>query len=233
MTAGERSGTTRRQFVLELAGVTLAGCGIAESDPGKPGASASADSGTCVLYPQETQGPFYLNLDLLRSDIREGKPGTELELDLRILRLGDCAPLASVAVDVWHCDASGVYGGFPGQLGGLDTTGQTFLRGTQVTDAEGHVVFRTIYPGWYPGRTTHIHFKVHVTATREAISQLYFPEDVTQAVYQAPPYDAHGQKDTSNAVDATAHTGGFPPLLTIGKDAAGVYHGTVTIIVAQ
>jgi protocatechuate 3,4-dioxygenase beta subunit len=126
-----------------------------------------------------------------------------------------------VAVDVWHCDADGVYGGFPGQLGGLDTSGQKFLRGTQVTDGDGSVVFKTIYPGWYPGRTTHIHFKVHPTATTEATSQLYFPEEVTAAVYRAAPYDTHGQKNTSNAADATAHTPDFPPLLTMSGDATG------------
>jgi protocatechuate 3,4-dioxygenase beta subunit len=105
-------------------------------------------------------------------------------------------------VDIWHCDADGIYSGFTGQLGGLDTTGQQFLRGAQITNAEGLAVFRSIYPGWYPGRTTHIHFKVRPTPSTEATSQLYFPEDVNALVYAGAPYDVRGQKDTSNEADA-------------------------------
>jgi protocatechuate 3,4-dioxygenase beta subunit len=182
------------------------------------------------VYPQETQGPFYLNLDLLRSDITDGKEGTPLAVTIQVVRGSSCTPVKDAAVDIWHCDAAGVYSGYPGQLGGLDTTGEKFLRGTQVTDAQGRVTFQTIYPGWYPGRTTHIHFKVHVTSTSEATSQLYFPEDVNADVYTVAPYSAHGQKDTSNAADGVA-LGNLPPLLVVTKTNAG-YEGTLVVTVA-
>ena len=209
-----------------------AGTGGSSGSGGSGGsAGASGDAGACTLYPQQTEGPFYLDDDLVRTDITEGKSGTPMTLRIRAVGAGSCAPLAGVAIDVWQCDAGGVYSGFPGQLGGLDTTGQTFLRGTQITDADGWVEFTAIYPGWYPGRTTHIHFKVRPTANTEATSQLYFPEDVTTAVYQTPPYDARGQKDTSNAADGIAQTGGFPPVVTVTQTSSG-YDAELTVAVA-
>jgi protocatechuate 3,4-dioxygenase beta subunit len=170
-------------------------------------------------------------LGLFRSDITEGKAGRALTLEITVLRESGCAPIPNSLIDVWQCDVDGVYAGFPGQLGGVDTTGQKFLRGTQATGADGRAVFRTIYPGWYPGRTTHIHFKVHLSATSEVTSQMYFPEDVTASVYQSPPYAARGQKDTSNTADAIAQTGDMPPVLAITDGPGGlVAHLTVTVL---
>jgi len=166
------------------------------------GGSGGTGPGACTLYPAQTEGPFFLDLALVREDITEGKPGAPMTLIIEVLSASSCGPVADAVVDVWHCDADGVYSGFAGQLGGLDTTGQQFLRGALTTDASGIVVFQTIYPGWYPGRTTHIHFKVRPTPTTEATSQLYFPEDATAAVYQSAPYDARGPKDTSNIADS-------------------------------
>jgi protocatechuate 3,4-dioxygenase beta subunit len=216
-------------------GVSGSGSGGA-SGSATGGASGSAtggvpgEAGACALYPQQMEGPFYLDLDLLRTDITEGKAGAPLELDLKVISANGCTPIANAIVDVWQCDAVGVYGGFPGQLGGLDTTGQKFLRGTQITGPDGRVVFRTIYPGWYPGRTTHIHFKVHLSATSEVTSQIYFPEDVTASVYQTAPYAAHGPKDTSNQADAIARTGGMPPVLLVTPAASG-YRATLALTV--
>jgi protocatechuate 3,4-dioxygenase beta subunit len=184
--------------------------------------------GTCTLYPQQTEGPYYVDGDMLRADIREDRPGTVLQLDLLVLSANGCAPLANAAVDIWQCDAAGVYSGYPGQLGGLDTRGLIFLRGTQLTGADGRVRFTTIYPGWYPGRTTHIHFKVHLTPTQEATSQLYFPEDLNREVYTTAPYAAHGQKDTSNMADGFA---GSAPLLAVTSTLMG-YAASMTITVA-
>jgi protocatechuate 3,4-dioxygenase beta subunit len=203
------------------AGSTTGGSSGASGAAGNAGTGGETDSGRCALYPQQTPGPFYLDLDLVRSDITEGKPGTLLTLEIQVVG-ESCAPIRDAIVDVWQCDAAGVYAGFAGQLGGLDTTGQTFLRGSQITDADGRAVFKTIYPGWYPGRTTHIHFKVHLSPTSEVTSQLYFPEDVTTGVYQSPPYAARGQKDTSNAADGTAQMGGFPPVLAVTQGASGL-----------
>jgi protocatechuate 3,4-dioxygenase beta subunit len=165
------------------------------------GGTSSSNPGTCSLYPQQTQGPFYVPDHLVRSDIVEDRAGVALALEIEVVN-PVCAPIGGLAVDIWHCDAAGLYSGFPKQLGGVDTSNQTFLRGTQITGSNGIVRFHTIYPGWYPGRSTHIHFKVRVSPNLEATSQLYFPEDVTQLVYESAPYDARGQKDTSNVADS-------------------------------
>jgi protocatechuate 3,4-dioxygenase beta subunit len=182
------------------------------------------------VYPAQTEGPFYLDLDLVRTDITEGKPGTPLTVVMEIVRASDCAPLKDVAVDIWQCDAAGVYAGFPGQLGGLDTTGQRFLRGTQLTGADGKATFDTIYPGWYPGRTTHIHFKVHPTSTTEATSQMYFPEDINAQIYQTGVYAARGQKDTTNAADGVNRTAVAP--LAVVTQSGGRYTATIRVTVA-
>lgn len=185
---------------------------------------------SCTLYPEQTAGPFYVDLDLLRRDITEGKIGAALRMRVRV-QGRDCSPLKDLAVDLWHCDADGVYSGFPSQLGGLDTTGQAFLRGTQVTDAAGVAEFETIYPGWYPGRTTHIHFKVHTSSSMEATSQIYFPEDVTSVIYGTAPYDVRGQKDTANVGDGIA-TANPAPLAEVSGDASSGYVATILVTVA-
>ncbi len=204
--------------------------GAAGTGGGAGGTSGAGGSNACVLYPEQAEGPFYVDLGDLRQDITEGKPGASMRLVVEV-RDESCAPLKDLAVDVWHCDAAGVYSGFMGQLGGLDTSGQTFLRGTQVTDAAGVAVFDTIYPGWYPGRTTHIHFKVHVSSTMEATSQIYFPEEVTADVYEAAPYDERGQKDTPNAGDGIA-VANPAPLAEVQGDASVGYTATIVVTVA-
>ncbi len=234
---------SRRRFVVAGVGgvgAALVGCGgdggtgMLPNNAGSSGSGSStagdggASGNTCTVYPEQVEGPFYVPGELVRSDIREGKAGAELSLEILVQRASDCAPLEGVAVDIWHCDADGVYSGYPDQLGGLDTTGQAFLRGTQLTDADGRVRFVTIYPGWYPGRTTHIHFKVRPTAESEATSQLYFSEDLNRAVYAVAPYAAHGQKDTANTADGIARGA---PLATAEQAAAG-YSASLTVTIA-
>lgn len=231
---------TRRDFsrnvLAGLAATTVAGAGACSSSGGDAasggtgGTAGTGGASGCTLYPRQTAGPFYLDLDSLRSDITEGKGGMALSLVLQVQSV-ECAPLKDLAVDVWQCDAAGVYSGFPGQLGGLDTTGQTFLRGTQVTDAAGVAKFVTIYPGWYPGRTTHIHFKVHTSSTMEATSQLYFPEDVTSEIYETAPYDARGPKDTPNNADGIA-VANPAPLAAVTGDPTSGYVATILVTVA-
>jgi protocatechuate 3,4-dioxygenase beta subunit len=190
--------------------------------------TTTSTPGSCTLYPEQTEGPYYVAGDLLRADLREGKPGAPLTLDLLVLSAGGCTPIANAAVDIWHCDAAGVYSGYQGQLGGLDTRGAVFLRGTQLTGADGRVQFQTIYPGWYPGRTTHIHFKVHLTGNREATSQLYFAEELNREVYASAPYASHGQKDTANTADMFERDA---PLLAVTRTGQG-YAASMTITVA-
>ena len=151
----------------------------------------------CVLTPSETQGPYYLNLNLLRADITEGLPGIPTRLTLNVVRASDCTPIANAAVDVWHCDSQGKYSGIPA----LGTGGQTWLRGVQFTDANGQTYFDTIYPGWYPGRTTHIHVKVRPTGSSELTSQIYFAQSLNTRIAGRPPYSTHGVNPTTNAGD--------------------------------
>ncbi len=203
------NGGTAGQSSTPAAGGTSSGAagGIAGA-----GGAPSSKPGTCSLYPQQTQGPFYVPNQLVRSDVTEDRAGVPLALELEIVD-PKCSPIAGLAVEIWHCDAAGLYSGFPKQLGGVDTSGQTFLRGAQITGTDGLARFDTLYPGWYPGRSTHIHFKVRVSPNLEATSQLYFPEDVTALVYESAPYDARGQKDTSNVADAVNR--GAAPLATV------------------
>lgn len=231
---------TRRAFgrnvLAGLAATTLVGngacrsSGVGATDAGAGGTGGGDGGNTCTLYPQQTEGPFYIDLDSLRRDITEGKAGMPLSVVVKV-QSESCTPLKDVAVDLWHCDADGIYSGFSGQLGGLDTTGETFLRGTQVTDADGVAEFDCIYPGWYPGRTTHIHFKVHTSSTTEATSQLYFPEDVTTEIYATSPYDARGPKDTPNAGDGIA-TAKPVPLAMVTGDASSGFVATIAVTVA-
>jgi hypothetical protein len=120
---------TRREFALRVLGGmgTVAVLARGGADGAAPAASAGGmDAGTagaaCKVYPQETEGPYYLDLDLLRSDITEGRAGTPLALVMQVVSATTCAPLKGVAVDVWHCDAAGVYSGYSGQLGRKDTS---------------------------------------------------------------------------------------------------------------
>lgn len=144
-----------------------------------------------MLIPSETAGPFPLDLTAntfyFRQDIREDRTGAPHLLRLRILGLVDCLPMQNVRVNIWHCDADGVYSGYPNQNGGVNATGQSFLRGYQFTDANGEAEFLTIFPGWYPGRVCHIHFQVYVSSNYAAISQLSYPIAEKQAVYTANP----------------------------------------------
>ena len=125
------------------------------------------DSSSCTLTVEQTEGPYYFDADSIRSDIREDREGTRLRLAIRVRDADSCEPLKNAVVDLWHCDALGSYSGFEaasggGPGGGGRTDDEKYLRGAQVTNADGIVEFVTVYPGWYQGRTVHIHGKVHV-----------------------------------------------------------------------
>ena len=168
-------------------------------------AQAAEVSEACVLTPSETAGPFPLlhvlsEPKFLRADITEGQPGLPLNLSLEVVDVGrKCAPVAGAVVYIWHCSKDGAYSGYEQGAQG-DHRGQTWLRGLQLTDGRGRATFRTVYPGWYPGRVTHIHFQVYIgerpRGRATATSQLVFPDEVTAAVYASPAYAARGQNST-------------------------------------
>ena len=193
---------------------------------------------SCVVRPEQTEGPYFVDERLNRSDIRSDptdervRPGTPLALTLLVSRLsaGDCQPLPGAQVDIWHCDAQGVYSDV--QDPGFSSIGQKFLRGYQVTDARGAAQFVTVYPGWYPGRTVHIHFKIRTATvarrTFEFTSQLYFDDGLTDRVHADPPYAETGLRTTRNQQDWIFRRGGDQLLLAPTRTVDG-YSATFTI----
>lgn len=164
----------------------------------------------CVARPEMTEGPYFVDVRLNRSDIRSDansgvvKEGAPLLLTFRVSQIGDnaCTPLAGALVDVWHCDAQGAYSAVTDRS--FTTTGENWLRGYQVTDGGGTAAFSTIYPGWYPGRTVHIHFKVRTDPDSaqgyEFTSQLFFDDALSDQVLAQPPYNV-GSNRTRNTDD--------------------------------
>ncbi|WP_158592176.1 intradiol ring-cleavage dioxygenase [Noviherbaspirillum sedimenti] len=178
------------------------------------GTSRAAETdGSCTVIPEETQGPYLLrailgNPAMVRKDIREGKAGIPLTLRLKVKNVSDgCRPIENAAVYIWHCDKGGSYSGYSSRENG-NHADETFLRGIQMTDRNGEVNFTTIFPGWYPGRITHIHFQVYLNDNRAvaatATSQLAFPQNVTRAVYDTPLYRGRGQNRTLSDISEDA-----------------------------
>jgi protocatechuate 3,4-dioxygenase beta subunit len=175
----------------------------AEDTVSSPPAATHAP-GSCILLPQAVEGPYYFDPKAVRSDITEGRPGLPLRLALQVIEHGSCQPLAKARVDVWHADARGVYSGYPGQGDdrNISAKGETYLRGTQFTDADGKVLFKSIYPGWYPGRTPHIHVKAFLDEKTLVTAQVYFPDALSARIYrETKPYDNRPRADTDNASD--------------------------------
>jgi protocatechuate 3,4-dioxygenase beta subunit len=183
------------------------------------------DANTCTLTPATTQGPYYFDADKIRSDIREDRNGVRLRVALKVQDSETCKPLPNAVVEVWHCDADGLYsgaeaqstgsgggGGAPGGGGGgasqggsqdlTPTDDKRYLRGAQVTNSDGIVEFTTIWPGWYRGRTVHIHVMVHVSNQRVLTSQLMFDEDLNKKVLAVAPYNERSGRDTFNSNDS-------------------------------
>jgi protocatechuate 3,4-dioxygenase beta subunit len=186
-----------------LAVASQARAGEAATTPAVLSAATQPD-GACTLFPEAVEGPFYFDPKLVRQDITEGRSGAAMDLVLQVIEAGPCKPITNARVDVWHTDARGVYSGYDrqGDQGNQSTEGKTFLRGTQITDANGRVTFQTIVPGWYPGRTPHVHVKVFLDEKTAATGQVYFPDDLIARVYKgSAPYTARPEADTTNATD--------------------------------
>ena len=210
----------------------------------QPPASIAVPSGSqapanpapaCVLTPRQTAGPFYFDPKQIRRNITEGRPGTPLHVALQVVEAGTCRPIQDALVDIWHTDVAGVYSGYArqGEQGDVDATGETFLRGSQITAANGIVQFDSIYPGWYPGRAVHIHFKVRFANQTAVTSQLYFPDEVTDRAYAAAPYNQRPQGWTTNATDGVLQGSPEDQSLLAAVAAAGAgYQASLTIGIA-
>jgi protocatechuate 3,4-dioxygenase beta subunit len=202
-------------------------------------ASTASSVLDCVVRPELTIGPYFVDGQLNRSDIRSDtadnsvKEGVPLTLNIVVASVGgnSCAPIEGTQVDVWHCDAQGVYSGVSG--GGSDTTGQNFLRGYQLTDANGGVQFQTIYPGWYSGRAVHIHFTIRTKGANgddyQFTSQFFFDDTLTDQIHALEPYASKGQRDTRNTNDNIYSGGGDQLLLNLQGDTTNGYTGAMSI----
>ena len=212
-----------------------------ESTP-VPTTQASPTASTvldCVVRPELTIGPYFVDEQLNRSDIRVNsednsvKEGVPLTLNIVVASVGgnSCTPLEGAQVDIWHCDAQGQYSGVSDQ--GFDTSGQDFLRGYQLTNAGGGVQFQTIYPGWYSGRAVHIHFTIRTKGADsqdyQLTSQLFFDDTLTDQIHALEPYAGKGQRDTRNANDNIFSGGGDQLLLNLQGDSTNGYTGSMSI----
>src|SRR5215208_6283374 len=221
------SGISRRQALAGLgsisAGALIAACSDDDDSPARDGTSSGADrfdqGATCRRTAEETEGPFYFDVDKIRSDISEDRQGVPLRLGVRVRDAAACEPIANAVVDVWHCDAEGSYSEEP----------ETYCRGAQVTNREGIAVFTTVYPGWYPGRTVHIHGKVHLDNRTVLTTQFYFDDSISAAVFAEDPYPGESNRDAYNDSDGLYSK---DLELTLSRQR-GAYLGLITLDVAS
>ncbi len=211
----DRSNLITRRRTL----ATIAGLGAGYFIPAWNESVEAADTLTCVgSTPTVTEGPYWVDEKLFRSDVRTdpatgvARAGVPLTLTIAIQNLssGICAPLVGAYVDIWHCDAKGIYSDEStynpgGGTGNVNTSGQKFLRGYQITDGNGQVTFTTIYPGWYNGRTIHIHFRVRTYSGSSVlgnfVSQIFFDDAVNNVVLANSSYSRTTSRDTTNSND--------------------------------
>ena len=206
---------------------------------GSPAAAAGAAAApfrlpNCVVRPQQTEGPYFLDVELDRSDVRSDPTdgsvceGAPLSLTFEVSRIDaqGCRPLEGAVVDIWQCDAAGIYSGVRDFQGLFDTTGKQFLRGHRLTSSDGIARFTTIYPGWYPGRSVHIHFKIRTDPTsdsgHEFTSQVYFDESLTDRVFAEHPYAMHEGDRRRNEQDGIFRNGGHQLMLDVREGAGGL-----------
>jgi protocatechuate 3,4-dioxygenase beta subunit len=218
---------SRRDSLLKLGGLlagatAVGGWKIAEEAGAGP-AAVSSGLVACVLAPEQTEGPYYLDDHKVRRNITEGKRGIPLALRLKVVDVSTCKPIRRAAVDIWHCDAGGVYSGT-----GAQNLDKRFLRGIQRTDKNGLARFETIYPGWYPGRTVHVHVTVYIGGNVVHTGQLYFPDTLTDRVYKRAPYSRRPNRSTRNAADGVYRNGGRRSTLKLEKSGTG-YVGSIAM----
>jgi protocatechuate 3,4-dioxygenase beta subunit len=182
-------------------------------------ASRFDDAATCTQTAEQTEGPFYFDVDRIRSDIREDRKGAELRLGVRVRDAAECGPIQNAVVDIWHCDAEGNY----------SEPGETYLRGAQVTNRDGVVEFTTVYPGWYPGRTVHIHAKIHVDRQTVLTTQFYFDDDFSTKVFEGDAYASAAGRDAFNDSDGIYDRN----LELTLSDEGDAYLGLITVDVAS
>ncbi len=211
---------TRSGLLARAGGLVVAALGLGAF---RSGSAPAATAVSCILTPEMTEGPYYIAGEKLRHNITEGRPGARLDLRLQVVDAKTCTPIKGAIVDIWHADAGGVYSGF-----GSGASSRTFMRGIQKTDKGGLAVFQTVYPGWYQGRTVHIHVKVHVGGNVVYTGQLFFSDTLTDAVYRRSPYSRRPSRDVRNAQDMIYQSGGRRSTLTLRRKGTG-YVGSIAM----
>jgi protocatechuate 3,4-dioxygenase beta subunit len=230
----ERSSLTRRATISALASAPA----IIASAPRVLAQTAPSVALTpaCILTPAATPGPFYFDPKLQRADITEGHPGAPLRMRFFVMDAANCTPISGARVDVWHTRADGYYSGYPGQgdRRNVDTSGGTFMRGTQFADARGEANFRSVYPGWYAGRTVHVHFKIFIDDKDMLTGQMYFPDALSQYIFaNVGAYSRKIPRTTFNGNDELALSdttrGGFCDI----REQADHYLATLVVGVSR
>src|SRR6476646_9267472 len=206
------------------------GCSNSPTSPSATpttGTTTGSTNAACAVTPTETIGPYPSVTSIVRSDIRENKPGTVLTLTIKVVNVNAaCAAVSGANVEIWQCDATGNYSEYGSQ------TTQTYLRGIQTTDGNGQVTFTTIYPGWYQGRATHIHVEVVRNGASVKVTQIAFPESVNNAVYGTGVYAPRGSNPTRNTADGIFADSINSELASVSGDAATALSATFRIGVA-
>jgi protocatechuate 3,4-dioxygenase beta subunit len=218
----EHTKLSRRDSLLAAGGLIAAALiPEAASAAGSGPAAVASGAISCVLTPELTEGPYYVPSEKVRRNITEGKPGAPLDLRLTVVDASTCKPIKGASVDIWHCDALGVYSGVQGNTG-------TFMRGVQRTDLNGLARFTTVYPGWYTGRAVHIHVKVHIGGNVVHTGQFFFNDALTDSVYARAPYNTRGARDVRDSSDSIYRNGGSKSLLSVKKSGSD-YVGAITM----
>jgi protocatechuate 3,4-dioxygenase beta subunit len=198
--------------------------------------AAAGTSMACILSPAKTEGPYFVDEKLNRSDIRTDpsdnsvQAGVPLQLTIRAFDADrGCAPVRGATIDVWHANAQGSYS----DVAQNGTAGKKYLRGFQTTGADGAAKFTTVYPGWYQGRTIHIHFKVRLfdgsSETYEFTSQIFFDESTNNTVMSLPTYSRGRTRDTLNANDNVYGSDGARLLTSASGSTSAGYTATFDV----
>lgn len=219
----------RKAFLRTLGGAALLPA-VSQSLLASRTAAAAPAAASCQFSPSLPDGPFYFDPELFRADITESRPGVPIEYRLSVVDSA-CRPIAKAVVDIWQCDAIGVYSGYPGQITGADTKGMKFLRGMQRTDDQGLARFTAIYPGWYPRRVPHLHVKIHLSPKAVLTTNLFFPASVNAEVYATQHYKTRGLSPMTVAqdVELKGDDAKFRTLMVnLTKNGSGGYVGAYT-----
>lgn len=214
--AGCSGGTPTSPTTTPTAATTTTTTGTTTTPP--------TSTSTCAVTPSETEGPFPSIALPTRSDVREDRQGLVLNLAVSVVNTNaSCTPVTSATVEIWQCDAAGNYS----EYGSL--TSATWLRGIQPVDGSGVARFVTVYPGWYAGRATHIHVEVAVAGRSVKVTQIAFPEEISNGVHRTGVYASHGLNSTTNARDNVFSDGVSSELATLTGDTTGGYNATFTV----